>query len=380
MTTRVQRTAGAKPANRPMKCFVAMPFTGFDEIYRKGIEPAVEACFGKGSCFRGDTAAVAEVVSDRIVEEIIWSDVIVALITGNNPTVMYEVGVAHCLRKPTLLLMDEAHLGEAPFDVRAQRIIGYKSRPAVDYRGLKNTLQKYLQPIRDDPGYKATNVLTRLLGQKYFPYVDDFRGRQGWMLGYRDVLRIEGAAKTVWEINPDSHWVAEDRQFIERIQKSIEDNSKKYYYLIPDKRSVIRGLDNAIREVSARIGGDQDRRVRSCLKYVAIEPSFFELMPFSVVIYNAMTGPIDAILLEPMATDIGKDAFDGEAAVQMEGGEPKLAHPWQEKTFDVKIGDREIIEFLITTFQDRWNKGIELECAQATPADQAFLNSTWRIP
>ena len=152
------------------------------------------------------------------------------------------------------------------------------------------------------------------------------------------------------------------------------------YYLIPDKRSVIRGLDNAIREVSARIGGDKDRRVRSCLKYVAIEPSFFELMPFSVVIYNAMTGPIDAILLEPMATDIGKDAFDGEAAVQMEAGEPKLAHPWQEKTFDVKIGDREIIEFLITTFQDRWNKGIELECAQASAEDQAFLNSTWRIP
>jgi len=380
MTTHVKQTMSAKRVDRPMKCFVAMPFTGYNDIYQKGIQPAVEACFGKGSCFRGDTAAVAEVVSDRIVEEIIWSDVIVALITGNNPNVMYEVGVAHCLRKPTLLLMDDEHLDNAPFDVRAQRIIGYKSQPKVDYRGLKSTLQKYLQPIREDRGYKATNVLTRLLGQKYFPYVDDFRGRQGWMLGYRDVLRIEDEAKTVWEINPDSHWVAEDRQFIERIRKSIEENSKKYYYLIPDKRSVIRGLENAIREVSARMDGDKDRRVRSCLKYVAIEPSFFELMPFSVVIYNAMTGPIDAILLEPMATEIGKDAFDGEAAVQMEGGELNLAHPRQEKTFDVRIGDREIIEFLITTFQDRWNKGIELECVQATPEDRAFLDSTWRIP
>jgi hypothetical protein len=376
MTTRV-RTRARKPAGRPMKCFVAMPFTGFDDIYYKGISPAVEDCFGAGTCSRGDTAAVAEVVSDRIVEEIIWSDVIVALITGNNPNVMYEVGVAHSLRKPTLLLMDEEHLDHAPFDVRAQRIIGYKSQPAVDYKQLRKKLQEYLQPIRDNPAYKATNVLTRLLGQKYFPYVDDFRG---WMLGYRDVLSMESAAKTVWEINPDSHWVAEDRKFIDRIKESIENNSKKYYYLIPKKLNVIRGLENAIREVSSRMDGDKDRRVRSCLKYVAIEPSFFELMPFSVVIYNAMTAPIDAILLEPMAAEIGKDEFDGEAASQMDDGKSKQAHPWTEKTFDVRIGDRDVIDFLITTFQDRWNKGIELECAQASPEDREFLNSTWRIP
>lgn len=45
----------------------------------------------------------------------------------------------------------------------------------MDYRQLKGTLREYLVPIRDHPGYKATNVLTRLLGHKYFPYVDDFR-------------------------------------------------------------------------------------------------------------------------------------------------------------------------------------------------------------
>jgi len=366
--------------HRKMKCFVAMPFEGFDHLYDKAIRPTVESCFGAGSCSRGDTAKAAEVVSDRIVEEIIWADVVVAVITGNNPDVMYEVGIAHSLRKPTLLLMDEQHVDKAPFDVRGQRIIGYRSRPTVDFRKLKSTLQDYLEPIRDDAAYKATNVLTRLLGQKYFPYVDDFRGRKGWMYGYRDVLRVETAAKTVWEINPNSHWVAEDPAFIERIKQSIEDGSKKYYYLIPRTPKVIRGLDNAIREVASRIGDAEDRRVRSCLKYVAIEPSFFELMPFSVVIYNAMSPPRDAILLEPMAPKIGGDDFDRNAESDTEEDEENLAHPWQEKTFDVRIGDRDVVAMLVNTFQDRWNEGIAAERAKADAEERDFLDRTWRIP
>src|SRR5262249_10258520 len=108
--------------------------------------------------------------------------------------------------------------------------------------------------------------------------------------------------------------------------------------------------------------------------------SFFELMPFSVVIYNAMTAPTEAILLEPMAPKIGGDDFDSDAASEMEEGGQKLAHPWQEKTFDVRIGDRAVIDYLINTFHEQWNKGIEAESATADAEERSFLDRTWRIP
>jgi hypothetical protein len=376
-TTDRRKAASASPA-RAMKCFVALPFRGFDDLFDKAIKPAVEGCFGRGTCSRGDTRAVAEVIGDRIAEEIIRADVVIAVITGNNPNVMYEVGIAHSLRKPTLLLSD--NLVEAPFDVIPQRIIKYQSQPAPDVKGIKTALEKYLREIRENPDYEASNVLTRLLGHKYFPFVDDFRGKSGWLLGYLDVLALEGAARTVWEINPNSHWVIEDPKYIDRIIASVRSGTRRYFYLIPDRPKVLRGVQTAITEIGARIGGPDRDKVSSTLKYVTIESSFFDLMPFSVVIYNALSAPKEAILLEPMASEIGEDEFDGEAAGSDGAGDRKTPHRWQEKTFDVRIGDRDVIDSLIGIFREQWNRGIDLECKSASAAEREFLRSNWLIP
>jgi hypothetical protein len=373
-----RRNAKKAPPRRPMKCFVALPFLGFDEMFDKAIKPAVEDTFGEGTCFRGDTGAIAEVIGDRIAEEIIRADVVIAVMTGNNPNVMYEIGIAHSLRKPTLLLSD--NLVDAPFDVKPQRIIKYESHPTPDLQGVKAALEKYLREIRDNPDYQASNVLTRLLGHKYFPFVDDFRGKSGWLLGYLDVLAIEGAARTVWEINPNSHWVIEDPKFIDRIIASVRSGERRYFYLIPDRPKVLQGVKNAIAEVAARLGTPADRKkVKSCLKYVAIQSAFFDLMPFSVVIYNALSAPKEAILLEPMASEIGEDQFDGQAGSNDARG-TKSPHRWEERTFDVRIGDRDVIDALIGIFREQWNRGIDSECKGATATEREFLRSTWRIP
>ena len=238
-----------------MKCFVALPFKGFDDLYDIAISGAVEATFGPGSCSRGGDRAVAEVVGDRIVEDIIWADVVVAVITGNNPNVMYEVGIAHSLRKPTLLLTD--NVAEVPFDVAPQRLIAYRSRPAPDMEGIKAELARYLRKIRDNPD-ESSNV-TRLLGQKYFPFVDDFRGRSGWLRGYLDVLEIEEKANTVWEINP-SHWVIEDPKFIDRIIASVRAGSRRYFYLIPDRPKVVQGVKAAVATIRAQLESADRKR------------------------------------------------------------------------------------------------------------------------
>ena len=47
------------------------------------------------------------------------ADLVVADLTGLNANVMYEVGVAHALRKPTLVVTQE--IDELPFDLRTSR-------------------------------------------------------------------------------------------------------------------------------------------------------------------------------------------------------------------------------------------------------------------
>lgn len=58
-------------------------------------------------------------------------DCAVAVLTGFNPNVLYEVGLAHALGKEMILLCELApgspHLPELPFDLRTQYVIGYRA-------------------------------------------------------------------------------------------------------------------------------------------------------------------------------------------------------------------------------------------------------------
>ena len=201
------------------------------------------------------------------------------------------------------------------------------------------------------------------------------------MLGYLDVLRVESTAETVWEINPDSHWLAEDPLFFDRIKASIRDSSRKYYYIIPDQPNSVQGMKQAFHGIAARLDAEGRRRLGSFLKYVVIDPAFFELMPLSVVIYNATSSPKEAILLEPMANQIGEDKFDTQAAkVRISPQSRRAPHRWEETTFDVRIKDRDVIVSLIETFRTQWNVAIERECGRAdTEREKQFLRETWYI-
>lgn len=355
--------------HEPKRCFVAMPFNHFDDLYTKAIKPAVEACFGKGTCSRGDTRRTAQLVGDRLAEEIILSDVVIGVITDNNPNVMYEIGIAHALRKPTLLMRSRTS-PDAPFDVAPHETIEYE---ATRYGDIQRALKGYLVGIRDDPRYEASNLLTRAIGHKYFPYVDDFRGLERWLLGYVDVLRVESEAATVWEINPDTHWLKQDPSFRDRIRSSIRDMNRKHYYMIPDEPKTVRRMKDAFAAIAKELETDTVTHLPSLLKYVTVEPGFFELMPFSIAIYNAMTLGEEAvaILLEPMANEIGTDKFDKNV---------ERLHRWQETTFDVRIGDRDIVSSLTTTFREHWNRAIERECeALSSEPERQSLRATWLI-
>jgi hypothetical protein len=101
-------------ANIDLKlCFVLMPFGAkwSDRVYTELIRKVVESLGLQ--CLRADN------LKGRIIIEDIWTKInqsafIIADVTGRNPNVMYEVGIAHAIGKPTILLTQE--ISKIPFD------------------------------------------------------------------------------------------------------------------------------------------------------------------------------------------------------------------------------------------------------------------------
>ncbi len=81
----------------------------------------------------GDLDTAGDIM-DQVWQGIRGADAVVADITGKNPNVFYEIGLAHALGKEVILISQEP---EAPFDVRSSRRVTYS---AHDLDSLKTTL------------------------------------------------------------------------------------------------------------------------------------------------------------------------------------------------------------------------------------------------
>jgi hypothetical protein len=64
---------------------------------------------------------------DDIRRSIEKARVVVADLTGRNPNVFYEVGIAHTLNKDVLLLSQS--MSDVPFDLRHRRVLVYDYTP-----------------------------------------------------------------------------------------------------------------------------------------------------------------------------------------------------------------------------------------------------------
>jgi hypothetical protein len=103
-------------------CFVIMPFGSyFDGYYANVMRPAILAV--GLSCVRADEIYGTGAIVDDIYRAIQSADICVADVTGRNPNVSYELGMAHALGKPVLLLTQS--IADVPFDYRHLRLISY---------------------------------------------------------------------------------------------------------------------------------------------------------------------------------------------------------------------------------------------------------------
>jgi hypothetical protein len=129
---------------RKPKAFVVMQFTDeYNDLYKEVIRPVVEE-YGY-ECERADEAHTTNPILQDIIQSIKESSVIVADITPNNPNVFYEVGYAHAIEKPTILLCDRKR-ERLPFDISGFRTLFYDNTIAGK-SAVEKSLKKYLETL-----------------------------------------------------------------------------------------------------------------------------------------------------------------------------------------------------------------------------------------
>lgn len=114
----------SQEGEREPVAFVLMPFEPeFDRIYEDHIVPALESA--GYSVQRADSSLDQQNILKDIVRGIDAADLVVAEVTSLAPNVLYELGLAHGLLKPTVMLTQA--LEDVPFDLRSYRMIAYST-------------------------------------------------------------------------------------------------------------------------------------------------------------------------------------------------------------------------------------------------------------
>jgi hypothetical protein len=104
-------------------CFVMMPFAEpLGTYYASVYEPAIKKAGLTAVRADADIYGTGKII-DQIWSGINSARVLVAELTKRNPNVLYELGLAHALRKPVVLVSSNEE--DVPFDVKHVRVIYY---------------------------------------------------------------------------------------------------------------------------------------------------------------------------------------------------------------------------------------------------------------
>jgi hypothetical protein len=129
-------------------CFVISPFgEPFDTYFSHIVKPAIEE--SDMLAVRGDSLYRPTSIMDDIWEGIRDARFLIAELTGRNPNVFYELGLAHALSKPVILISQS--IEDVPFDLRSIRVLTYdKDHPDWGSR-LKESLKRAINEVGANP-------------------------------------------------------------------------------------------------------------------------------------------------------------------------------------------------------------------------------------
>lgn len=131
------------------EAFVLMPFTrDLLPVYEDHIKPVTQEL--DLTVARADDFFTADSIVRDIWYAINACRIIVADCTGRNPNVFYEIGIAHTLGKPVILIAQT--IDDIPFDLRHLRTIVYEFNP----RGM----QQFEEALRSTLQHELSKAMT----------------------------------------------------------------------------------------------------------------------------------------------------------------------------------------------------------------------------
>jgi hypothetical protein len=242
--------AAKMPSSSPVDeklCFVIMPFRQpFDRHYEKIIQPAITAA---GLIpLRGDKIYGTQPIIRDIWKNIRRSRIIVADVSGRNPNVNYELGLAHALGKCTVII--SCKLRDIPFDYRHLRCILYDSSTRAGAEKLFTDLTNNIRAALEEKTH-GDNLM----------WAPDAVGIGGG-ISIPELMARERTGPG-GDLNAESEVVVHTPQPIEEVQKEVADQvydnliaGVKYVYIVDfDSRDVIAGLvSNLVRPPNSKNG------------------------------------------------------------------------------------------------------------------------------
>jgi len=145
------RFSGISVSQKPGTAFVIMQFSDpYHQLYEDVIKRVAEAA-GYGYRLRAYHAGEVfghGVILQDIIKGIVDARVIIAEVSEQNPNVYYELGYAHALNKPTILLAEKGK--KPPFDISGYRHLFYDNSIAGK-RKIEDGLRKHLEAIFHEP-------------------------------------------------------------------------------------------------------------------------------------------------------------------------------------------------------------------------------------
>ena len=136
-----------------------MPFGAwFDRYYQEIYVPAIrEAGFEPK---RADELFTTGSVVEQIWEQIEKATLLLADLSGKNPNVFYELGLAHAARKP--VVFTSAQVDDVPFDLRHLRVIIYDIREPEWAPRLMKSITDYLRNAMKEPAKSIPHPFRKL--------------------------------------------------------------------------------------------------------------------------------------------------------------------------------------------------------------------------
>jgi hypothetical protein len=124
-----------------------MPFRPELNYLYRIVKQYLDQAFPGLSVVRGDDQPLTVPLLQKIADFISQADVVVADCSGRNPNVFYELGLAHALEKPVVLITSDP-IEQAPTDIRSFEFISYAT---LDPDTFLAKLETALQSIIGNP-------------------------------------------------------------------------------------------------------------------------------------------------------------------------------------------------------------------------------------